>query len=338
MNLTQLHDMIQQDYIKVQKHPELSLYIYNYTAKAQYERVWNESTLLCRGLIMDVAYNVVARPFPKFFNLEETENEVIPNESFEVFEKMDGSLGILYWAGDVPKIATRGSFSSDQALEATKMLHAMYSEAISKLDKTKTYLFEIIYPENRIVIDYGQRQELVLLAVLDTATGQELPLEDIGFPLVKRYDGLNDLATLKAIEEANKEGFVVRFKNGHRLKVKFAEYQRIHRIVTNVSNVTIWEFLKEGKELNEILDRVPDEFYDWVRETKAALIQAFTQIEEEAKREFKILDSRKECALYYQTCQYPPVLFKMLENRDYGHIIWKLIRPKFSKPFVSDDL
>ena len=91
-----LQSMIDEQYIKVQKHPEEDLYIYNYTAKAQYERVWNEWTLQCRGLIMDADQKVVARPFPKFFNLGEIEGQVLPKESFEVYEKMDGSLGILY--------------------------------------------------------------------------------------------------------------------------------------------------------------------------------------------------------------------------------------------------
>lgn len=337
MNLTLLHEMINADYVKVTKHPEHNLYIYNYTVKGQYERVWNECTLACRGLILDASYGVVARPFAKFFNLGEREDEVIPNETFEVYEKMDGSLGILYWAGEVPQIATRGSFSSDQALEATQMLHTQYASSLTKLEKHKTYLFEIIYPENRIVVDYREKKELVLLAIVDTASGKELPLEDLGFPLVKHYDGLNDLLNLHAKEEANREGFVVKFKSGYRVKVKFEEYQRIHRIVTGVSNQTIWEYLKEGKDLLPILDRVPDEFYAWVRATKEKLLTEYATIEALAKTEFKTVgEDRKETALYFQTCAHPPILFKMLDGKSYDEVIWKLIRPRFEKPFSEE--
>jgi RNA ligase len=194
-------------------------------------------------------------------------------------------------------------------------------------------LFEIIYPENRIVLDYGKLESLVLLGIIETSTGNEFPLMDIGFPIVKRYDGLNDLSALKLLEEENKEGFVVRFKNGYRLKVKFEEYQRIHRIVTGVSTISIWEFLKEGKAMNELLERVPDEFYKWVRQVTDELTNNFKQIEAISKNDFKILEDRKATALYFQTCKYPAVLFKMFDNKNYDEVIWKMIRPTFSKPF-----
>jgi T4 RnlA family RNA ligase len=335
MNTKQLNQLIADNYINVNKHPAADLYIYNYTAKAQYDRVWNEITLACRGLILDGDYKIVARPFQKFFNLGEFENQIVPNDFFEVFEKMDGSLGVLYWIENKPHIATRGSFVSEQSQVATEMLHTQYTDVIPLLDKSKTYLFEIIYPENRIVLDYGNERKLVLLAIVDTETGVETPLENIGFEMVNRYDGLNDLSKLKELEEANKEGFVVKFKNGYRLKVKFDEYQRIHRIITQVSTLNIWEYLKEGQDLLPILDRVPDEFYDWVKITHAKLLDNFAEIEAQAKLDFKILEDRKTTAIYFQTCQFPSVLFKMLDQQPYDQVIWKIIKPDYQKPFAN---
>jgi T4 RnlA family RNA ligase len=335
MNTTQLNQLIADNYINVNKHPTADLYIYNYSQKAQYERIWNEVTLACRGLILDGNYQVVARPFQKFFNLGEFENQVVPNESFEVYEKMDGSLGILYWIENEVHISTRGSFVSEQALVATEMLRTQYAEVIPLLDKSKTYLFEIIYPENRIVLDYGNERKLVLLAIVDTETGLENELQDIGFETAKRYDGLNDLSKLKELEEENKEGFVVKYKNGYRLKVKFDEYQRIHRIVTQVSSLNIWEYLKEGQDLLPILDRVPDEFYDWVKITHAKLLDNFAEIETQSKQDFKVLEDRKTTALYFQTCQYPSVLFKMLDEQPYDQVIWKIVKPDYQKPFAN---
>ena len=345
MNIKALQQLIADDYIKVQKHPTAPLYIYNYTPKTQYDRVWNELTLACRGLILDEEYNIVARPFGKFFNLGEMENQVIPNEPFEVFEKLDGSLGILYWHEGKPFIASRGSFSSEQALVATELLHTQYAHVIPQLDPTKTYLFEIIYPENRIVVDYGAERKLVLLAVIDNQTGIDVLetqhhafLKEGGFEIVKRYDGLNDLQLLKTQEEENKEGFVVRFQSGYRLKVKFEEYQRIHRIVTGVSTVSIWEYLKAGQDLTPILEKVPDEFYDWVKETHAQLLAQFAEIEAICKADFKILETRKDTALYFQTCRYPAVLFKMFDQKPYDEVIWKQLRPVFQKPFANYDV
>lgn len=325
-------ELIKEGYISVQRHPNAELLIYNYTPKAQYDRVWNEHTLSCRGLITDLNGNVVARPFKKFFNLEE-HTEEMPMESFDVFEKMDGSLGILYWTGNVPRIATRGSFVSDQAKIGTKILWEKYKDDWDELDPSNTYLFEIIYPENRIVVDYEGMTDLVLLAIIDTTTGEDLPLQDIGFPMVKCHDGINDILTLKTLEEDNREGFVIRYKSGLRVKVKFAEYVRLHRIITQVSSRVIWEYMHENRSLEELLDKVPDEFYNWVRATYCNLLAEVKEIQNYCILNFKDLGDRKENALYYNTLKYPAIMFRMLDNESYHSIIWKLVKPKFEKPF-----
>ncbi len=325
--------MLDERMIIVQKHPDADLFIYNYTNKAQYEAVWNEITLQCRGLILDAELNIVSRPFKKFFNLEEYPADDIPDEPFDVFEKVDGSLGILYWLNDKPYIATRGSFISEQAVHASGILLSKYSGAINKLDRNSTYLFEIIYPQNRIIVDYGDKDDLVLLALIDNKTGGELELPDIGFPMVKKYDGIPDFKLLKDLEEENKEGFVIRFKSGLRAKVKFAEYLRLHRIVTGVSNLVIWEHLSQGRSFEDLLDKVPDEFYDWVKKTIDELKVQYDIILTDSQTAFRQFETRKETALYFQTQKYPAVLFAMLDGKPVDKIIWKMLRPEYAKPF-----
>jgi len=286
-------------------------------------------------LILDSNYNIIARPFKKFFNLGELDPSLIPQGNFEVYEKYDGSLGILHWINDKPYIATRGSFESDQAKKANEILYEKYSHTFEKLDKSKTYLFEILYPQNRIVVQYGDLEDLILLAIIDNETGIDCELEDVGFPIVKRYDGINNINELKLLEEDNKEGFVVKFQNGLRVKVKFDEYCRLHKILTNVSNRTVWEYLSEGKDFNELLDRVPDEFYNWVRSTKEKLLAEYSSIEKECKKYYKVFDTRRETAMYFLNSKYSAVLFKMMDGKDYSQIIWKFIKPDFEKPFSS---
>lgn len=123
-----------------QQHPSLPLTIWNYTEIVQFEGKWDDITLMCRGLVTDDKGNVVARPFKKFFNIEE--GRFTPTEKFEVFEKMDGSLGIVFWYNNEWHIATRGSFTSDQAIKGKELLKDYPTE---KLNKNKTYLVEIIY-------------------------------------------------------------------------------------------------------------------------------------------------------------------------------------------------
>jgi RNA ligase len=337
LNLSLLEQLVRDKYISVQKHPEAELYIYNYTPLTQFDRNWNEITLACRGLILDDKYRIVARPFPKFFNLEEHQLQEIPQEPFDVYSKLDGSLGILYWLKGKPRIATRGSFSSEQALVGTQILQQKYQSAIDKLNPDYTYLFEIIYPENRIVVDYGNTRDLVLISILDTATGQDMILADLGFPLVEKYDGICDIATLKQLEQKNREGFVIRFASGFRVKVKFEEYVRLHRVVTQISSKTIWKLLANNQPLETILGDVPDEWYDWVKKVDREFKEQYRSIEEECQQVFKVFPLRKDAATYYQRQKYPGILFAMLDKKDYSHIIWRMLEPKYTKPFKSAD-
>jgi RNA ligase len=336
MNKELLTERVSQKLVSVQKHPSADLFIYNYTPKVQYDRLWDEVTLQTRGLILDADMNVVARAFGKFFNLEEHAPENIPIEPFEVFEKLDGSLGILYWLGDMPFIATRGSFVSDQALHATEVLRAKYGHLTELVDRSKTYLFEIIYPENRIVVNYGDVDDIFLLTIIDNQTGAE-SIEHIGFPVVRRFDGVSDLRQLKAENSGNAEGFVIRFESGFRIKVKFEEYVRLHRILTGISNIAIWEYLSAGQPLDELLEMVPDEFYDWLKLTEQQLRTQFEEICSECHSVFKTFETRKESALYFQQQRYPSILFNMLDGKPFDQNVWKLIRPKYSKAFKKDE-
>lgn len=336
--LKELQYLASQGLITLRPNSDESLFIANYTPKVQYDKLWTPLLKQCRGLIINTNGELVAVPFPKFFNIEEHAAEEIPNEPFEVYEKMDGSLGILYWDNGIYKIATRGSFNSAQALRATKMLHEKYSEFIGFLHPSCTYLFEIIYPENRIVCNYGDDERLVLLAIRDLKNnGADIDLNLCAFPdRAKRYDGINDLSKIKEFEDDTKEGFVLKFKSGLRVKVKFSEYVRLHKIITQISAKSIWEYLKDNKGLHEILDRVPDEFYDWVKKTKDGLIDQYHAIRTQAWEDFMskpVTDTRKDFAEYANKCKNPHLLFKFYDNKEISQDIWKLIKPLHEKPF-----
>lgn len=328
--------LVDKKYVNVQKHPTADLYIYNYSPKTQYERKWNDVTLNCRGLILDQNDSVVARPFKKFFNFSEHSPDEIPSEGFEVFEKMDGSMGILYWLDGTPHIASRGSFDSSQARKANQIFHSKYKHTFDLLDRSKTYIFEIIYPENRIVCDYGDLEDLILLAVIDNETGEDHNLPDIGFPVVKRYDWMTDISQMLSEKSNDREGYVIRFRNGFRVKIKFEEYCRLHRILTQVSNKTIWEYLSQGRDFDEILDKVPDEFYGWVKNTKENLLKDYLEIENEAKGYYRPFENRKEAAEHFLKHRLSGILFSMLDGKNPSPIIWRMIKPKFEKPFASN--
>jgi T4 RnlA family RNA ligase len=336
-----LPDLISQGYITSQVHPNLPLTIYNYTAKAQFDKYWVDATLACRGLVLDNNYQIAARPLPKFFNLSEYQG-TLPDGVPSIYEKLDGSLMIVFYYQGQWEVASRGSFASDQA-QMGRVLLANYQAHVDKLDREYTYLFEIIYPVNRIVVDYGTAERLVLLAAVQTQTGAELDHAAVDWSdRAATYPATTLPEWLKSISETeselnNHEGFILKWPNGFRLKYKLADYVRLHRIITRVQAKDIWECLSEHQDLDQFLDSVPDEFYNWVKETKLDLETKYRAIESECQRVFKDLGNRKDNALYFQTQKYPGVLFLMLDQRDYEQVIWKLIKPGYQRPFRSDN-
>ncbi len=337
MNIDAIQREIEAGYINEQRHPSSPLRILNYSQKAQFNWRWNDETMACRGLIVDDEWNVVARPFEKFFSVDQLKQmgQSVPAEPFDVYEKVDGSLGILYFLDGKPQIASRGSFDSEQAIRATRMLAEKYGDA--QLDERFTYLFEIIYPENRIVVNYEYAEQLVLLAIIETATGKEWPLHayDSVFPVVKKYDGFRQFDELLKVQDAAREGFVVRFASGRRVKIKFDEYKRLHALMTRVSPRAIWDVLRSGGDLAQFIENVPDEFLQWVQETENELRAKFCRIETIARSQMVFSGSRKEIAEKIRMRMYPSIMFSILDGKDYADQIWRMIRPS-GKAFRCD--
>jgi hypothetical protein len=325
-----------------QDHLTLPLSIYNYSRTCQYERLWDDVTMDCRELVLDSEGNVIAKPFRKFFNMEEHKPEEIPNEPFEVFEKMDNSLGIFFHYGGEWHMATKGSFISDQAVKGMEIakkynLHTICVPGF-------VYLFEIIYPENRIVVNYGTDERLVLLSIINPE-GKELDYDEIemdGWDIVNRYDGIRDYSELKSKISQDNEGFVIKFRNGFRMKIKGDEYVRLHRILTGFSNITIWEYLKDKRDFNEFLDRVPDEFDSWVRTTVEDLKTEYERLENEYRWIFQVLmrspesETKKGFAELAKRYKHSYFLFGQYDGKKWEHMIWKVLKPKWSKPFRKE--
>lgn len=243
------------------------LVLWNYTDKCTYEKAWDEVTLNARGTVYEIETGeVVAKAFPKFFNFgelsTEKQQEVLNAKNFEVFEKMDGSLGIVYFYDGEWRVNTRGSFTSDQAIKGKEMLDEKYN--IPDTFKGCTFLVEIIYPENKIIVDYGNVEKLTLLSSYGKRH-LELPYgykDDIGFDVVPSYkfnsiqDLINHLKTLDHTEE----GYVVKLEDGYRVKFKSEEYLRLARILSRMSPLAFWKKMDNGKIDREFLEQLPEEF------------------------------------------------------------------------------
>lgn len=272
-DINEIQKLINDGLIHARKHPSLPLTILNYSNLVQYNFLWNKYTEMCRGLIVDDFGNIISNPFPKFYTIGHDENDFyasgrekikLPETTPEAFEKLDGSLGIQYIFNNNWGIASRGSFDSEMANFANSWMNERYS--IDDFNPEWTYLYEIIYPENRIIVNYGDRKELVLIAIRETETGKELNY----IPEAKRL-GLNYAKSYpfnlkQSIEEVKKfngfenEGFVVKYPCGFRVKVKSPDYLIKHKTVTNLDKKQIISLIIDNK-IEELLNEFPDEYF-----------------------------------------------------------------------------
>lgn len=332
--------------ITCREHNNGNLLIWNYTQRCQFDRIWDDITTQARGLITDTQGNIKARPFKKFFNFgEHAGADKLSLDGATVTEKHDGSLGIMYHDGLDYALATRGSFYSDQANRGTEMLQDLFEKfGYSWVRNGVTYLFEIIYSDNRIVVQYDE-EFLALLAAFHTETGVEIPHEELPLEKLKvqKWTDFSDLKELYSLERDNSEGLVVHFPNGLRLKVKWDEYVRLHRIVTGVTARSIWECLKNGDSLDEILNRVPDEFYDWVQKTKEALLAKYSDellLGKLLYAQVKDLPTKKDQALHMKDSNpvSRSIAFSLIDNKEerIPETIWKSLKPVHEKPFKKD--
>ncbi len=365
MDERELHDMIEGKYVRVREHPILPYRIYNYSEMAMFDKVWNKVTLTCRGLIADREGYIIARPWQKFFNLGEKATLIGSHDTVEITDKADGSLGIAYPDYSQPSgwsIATRGSFTSDQAHWATCWLQDQNTAGLlwNPLPGY-TPLFEIVYPQNRIVLDYGLWEGLILLGCVDTDNGNYFgPQAAAGmlgwegertqvFPertMAEFMSGPN-------ANRSNAEGVVVR--SGHRMvKVKQQDYIAAHAVVTGLSNRSVWENLSDGYGVPEQASFMPDEFYRWLINTAAALTDAHVAWKTEATNEFMrvfsnackiegiglseqvIKPSRKTFASLACKSSFSAALFKMYDNQSIEEMAWQAVRPAvFERPFTQ---
>ena len=334
--------------IMSQNHPIFPLEVYNYTLQTQYSADWDEMTLLARGLVLDNTGEVVGRSFKKFFNYSEVAGKgVIPwNEKVIVQEKMDGSLCTLFNYAGRWIMASKGSFISDQSQKAMEIVQRNYN--LDNFDTSLSYAMEVIYPENRIVVNYGNVEKVVFLgaSTSDYELGWDaahaaflsagIPESDI--VKTERFDSFSEelLLKLQAQNLDNFEGYIIRFApSNYRVKVKFEEYVRLHKIMTEVSTTSVWDMLAHNQSVDEALQNVPDEFFDRIKEYEAELMSEFASIKEMCELEFKGLrswyDNRAEFARYAKNFKYASVLFKMLDGKEYESLIWNIIRPQFRK-------
>ena len=237
------------------------LVLFNYTDKCTFKCVWNHWTETARGRIYEVATgNLISSCLKKFWNWGENSDHLpdsLPRLPFVVETKEDGSLVNCWHHKGKWHTSTRGSFDSEQAQLAQQMIKGWPLDEV--VTPNVTLVFELVGPSNRIIVPYGQ-DELVLLTVLNREGDWEYESEyadkvalELGVRRPQIYDyTLDDIIGMRDTLPKYEEGWVVRYANNFRIKVKGSEYLKMAKLISHLSPLAVWEVM-EG-------DTLPDQF------------------------------------------------------------------------------
>ena len=262
------------------------LTIYKYTDKCVFERSWDSVTKTCRGLIVDNSGVVYSRPFKKFLNLSELSGEELAKVESQrgvVLDKLDGTCIQMFFMPEDGQwhFATLGSLDNEYIDEAIELYHELYAHAWSPIPGF-TYVFELISPVSRIVVNYEGARKLVLLGKVDIASGVEYAPGDVSEWVFERPAEFGMLSTNEVSllpVRANAEGYVVVFGDGSKVKMKLAEYLRLHKLRFNLSPKHVWRLLaREGLSGDELIASFPEEFRDEVEPIVVGFVRKFERL------------------------------------------------------------
>lgn len=192
----------------------------------------------CRGITFDaVTGSVIARKFHKFFNLNErpeTQQHTIDfTKSHTLLEKLDGSMITFFKtaAGDFRGCTKMGLTEIASQVDGFTAKNPNYLDFMNVWYGTHTPIFEWCSRQQRIVIDYPV-DRLVLTAIRENITGAYLTYEqlvkaaaDHNIDVIKPHSGeISD----------GEEGYIIRFDDGHMLKVKGEWYVQLHKTLDHL--------------------------------------------------------------------------------------------------------
>lgn len=294
----------------------------------------------CRGLVLrEGTWEILARPFDRFFNLGQGEAATIDWATARFEEKLDGTLLIVYWDsipgrwlcatrsmceahGDINGVGTFAELADRAALAMgcyAGTLHELM-EGVGA-DRDLTHIFELTGPFNTIVCQYAEL-ELTLLGARVTQTGEEVdPVtisEQCGFKLARtwRFDSIEHLVeVIRDWDPTKFEGVVVKDAAFNRIKVKSPKYLAVAHAGESLGSS--WKSCCEAVAagtVDDIAHLLPPLAAERVGRVKLAL--AALEAETEADwAELRGIDDMKTFALAAQKKRWSAALFALKRNR-----------------------
>lgn len=333
---------LSEDYgIKVKEYPEDNLYVFNYCQIESPKT--NDIVMECRGLILRDNFEIVCRPFDRFFNLGEALNitEKFSVSSSIVYEKLDGSLCKVYHSGESWQVATRGTAYAESEnytgeIFQDLMLNAFgfqnleeFSNALDLLliPRDWTLIFEYTSPKNRIVTPYTE-DKMYLLGIRDNFSGRDLfstvePIYhalknslNVSLPKTFEFSNPEDMKEFVNSLDGLQEGVVAfDLKNNLRVKVKADQYVAVHRLRgDSVPTPKRILGLVVTNETEEYLAYFPEE-----RERFIPYMESFEKLQsriQEIHNLSKAIEDQKEFALFVKDYMFSSVLFQARKNSE----------------------
>ena len=298
----------------------------------------------CRGLIFAADGNIMSRPFHKFFNVNERAetqtHEIDMSQPHVIMEKMDGSMIRPILVDGYLRLATKMGVTN-VAMDAEAWLAAQDPSLKEWMRQCVEFgvtpIFEWVSPFNQIVLAY-EEADLVYLGSRDNVTGEYFMFADVPFTTVPRYGSMEGNIVDYVARQRGKEGRegdIIRFADGHMLKVKNDWYVRIHKTVDrivfdrNIVNLII------NEEVDDVVPMLPVVQVNRVRDFEARFWTAFKQKENRlyglrmaASQSYD--DDRKRIALGFiptlERKEDAQFIFRMLDGADVRELLMDYVR------------
>lgn len=257
----------------------------------------NNLTKVCRGKIIDLkTMNIIVYPFDKFFNLNESEEvseknvfELLKNaKSVVAMDKVDGSTITVTNNNGKLIVSTNGNILDIRSTWAREILNEKYNEFYNNVQEGYSFIFELIYPDDKKVVDYNGKKDLILLGIRDLTTYRLFNYEEVKefgknnkLNIVKcdEFTNLNDFINRALLQKnVDREGWVIRIitdREDIMVKLKLAEYCVLHQLLlTEINPYSVYHLIREEK-LDDTLATLSDKIQVKLVENMAYRLTSF---------------------------------------------------------------
>ena len=306
-----------------QKYPHLICLKYSQIESPMGEKIVQQ----CRGIILDSAqdWQIVSYPYNKFFNYGEHHASTIDWSSAKVYEKLDGSLMVLYFYDGEWRVQSSGTPDAGGEVNGfgftfAELFWKVWNELGYHLPQEREYcfIFELMTPYNRIVVQ-PKNNQIVLHGArnLDTLIESEPGFwaNKYGWELVKSYPLTNWTEVIKAAEmldPMDSEGYIICDQNFNRVKVKSPQYVAISHLREGFSTRRMLEIIltNEGEEFlayfpewTGLYEKIKDKYQSLIEEVEAAYQQ------------YQHIETQKDFALAIKHLPYSGILFSLRSGK-----------------------